>query len=111
MKVKKILSFTKNSYGRSSASAITAAHQVGEKPITAAVIESDLPKRLADSEVRRTGHGSGTKTPAEQIAAKPAELRLLFRGELEPARMQELQEQMPAAGLPIWNAKVLQQDL
>ena len=81
--------------------AFEAAFQVGEKPITAAVVESVLSKQLDDLEPTLTRHGYNVKTLAEQFSAKPAELRLLFRGQLEPARMQELQEQMLAAGLPI----------
>jgi hypothetical protein len=38
---------------------------------------------------------------AEQFNAKPAEIRSLFRGQLEPMRARELQEQMLMAGLPI----------
>jgi len=38
---------------------------------------------------------------AEQFSAKPAEIRQLFRGELNPARTQELSQRMQAAGLPI----------
>ena len=81
--------------------AFEAAFQVGEKPITAAIVESVLSKQLDDLEPTLTRHGYNVKTLAEQFSAKPAELRLLFRGQLEPARMQELQEQMLAAGLPI----------
>ncbi|WP_339383824.1 hypothetical protein [Fortiea sp. LEGE XX443] len=38
---------------------------------------------------------------AEQFNAKPAEIKLLFRGQLDPVRARELQEQMLAAGLPL----------
>ncbi|MEA5507737.1 hypothetical protein VB735_32545 [Halotia wernerae UHCC 0503] len=31
---------------------------------------------------------------AEQFNAKPAEIKLLFRGQLDPTRSRELQEQM-----------------
>lgn len=81
--------------------AFEAAYQVGEKPITAAIVESVLSKQLDDLEPTLTRHGYNIKSLAEQFSAKPAEIRSLFRGQLEPARMQELQEQMLAAGLPI----------
>lgn len=81
--------------------AFEAAYQVGEKPITTAIIESVLSKQLDDLEPTLTRHGYNIKTLAEQFSAKPAEIRSLFRGELEPARTRELQEQMLAAGLPI----------
>ena len=38
---------------------------------------------------------------AEQFGARPAEIRQLFRGDLNAARTQELSEQMRRAGLPI----------
>ena len=41
------------------------------------------------------------KSLSEQLNAKPSEIRCLFRGQLDPARTRELQEQMLAAGLPI----------
>lgn len=58
-------------------------------------------KQLDDLEPTLIRHGYNVKTLAEQFSAKPAELRLLFRGQLEPARIQELQEQILAAGWPI----------
>jgi hypothetical protein len=36
----------------------------------------------------------------EQFDAKPAEIRQLLRGELDPARTRELMDEMRAAGLP-----------
>jgi hypothetical protein len=37
---------------------------------------------------------------AEQFDAKPAEIRRLLRGDLDPARSRELMDEMRAAGLP-----------
>ncbi len=36
----------------------------------------------------------------EQFDAKPAEIRQLLRGDLDPRRSQELMDEMRAAGLP-----------
>jgi len=40
-------------------------------------------------------------TLSEQFNAKPAEIRRLLRGELDPARTRELADEMRAAGLPL----------
>ena len=81
--------------------AFEAAFQVGEKPITAAIVESVLSKQLDDLEPTLTRNGYTIKTLAEQFGAKPTELRALFRGQLETTRAKELQDQMLAAGLPL----------
>ena len=81
--------------------AFEAAYQAGEKPVSATVVESVLSKQLDDLEPMLTRNGYNVKTLAEQFGAKPTEIRALFRGQLEPTRMRELQDQMLAAGLPI----------
>lgn len=81
--------------------AFEAAYQAGEKPVSATVVESVLSKQLDDLEPTLTRNGYNVKTLAEQFGAKPTEIRALFRGQLEPTRMRELQDQMLAAGLPI----------
>jgi type II secretory pathway predicted ATPase ExeA len=81
--------------------AFEAAYQAGEKPVTATVVESVLSKQLDDLEPTLTRHGYNMKTLAEQFGGKPAEIRALFRGQLEASRMRELQDQMLAAGLPL----------
>jgi len=81
--------------------AYEAAFQAGEKPVSATVVESVLSKQLDDLEPTLTRHGYSVKSLAEQFGAKPTEIRALFRGQLEAARMRELQDQMLAAGLPL----------
>ena len=84
--------------------AFEAAYLFGEKSVTAAIVESVLSKQIDDLEPTLTRHGYSVSSLAEQFDAKPAEIKLLFRGHLDPARARELQEQMLAAGLPIWAA-------
>ena len=81
--------------------AFEAAYLCGEKPITTAIVESVLSKQIDDLEPTLTRHGYDAKDLAEQFNAKPAEIKSLFRGQLDPVRTRELQEQMLAAGLPI----------
>jgi hypothetical protein len=81
--------------------ALEAAYQIGEKPVTTAIVESVLSKQLDDLEPTLTRHGYDVRGKAYQFNAKPAEIKSLFRGQLDPVRARELQEQMLAAGLPI----------
>jgi N-acetyl-anhydromuramyl-L-alanine amidase AmpD len=74
---------------------------MGEKPVTAAVVESILSKQIDDMEPTLTRHGYNVKSLSEQFNAKSAEIRSLFQGQLDPTRTRELQEQMLAAGLPL----------
>jgi type II secretory pathway predicted ATPase ExeA len=81
--------------------ALEAAYQIGEKPVTTAIVESVVSKQLDDLEPTLTRHGYDVRGKAYQFNAKPAEIKSLFRGQLDPVRARELQEQMLAAGLPI----------
>jgi hypothetical protein len=74
---------------------------MGEKNVTNAVVESILSKRIDDLEPTLTRHGYNVKSLSEQFNSKPTEIRSLFRGQLDPTRTRELQEQMLDAGLPI----------
>lgn len=81
--------------------AFEAAYKVGGSPVDVEVVESVLSKQIDDLEPRLTRHGYSTKDLALQFNAKQAEIRSLFRGELDPTRAQDLQNQMLKAGLPI----------
>ena len=81
--------------------AMEAAYQVGEKPVTAAIAESVMSKQIDELEPKLTRNGYDVRGLAEQFHAKPAEIKLLFRGQLDPTRTKELTDQMLMAGLPI----------
>lgn len=81
--------------------AFEEAFRVGERPVTRPVVEGVLSRHLDDLEPRLTRHGYTVRALAEQFSAKPAEIRQLFCGELNPARTQELSQRMQAAGLPV----------
>lgn len=81
--------------------AFEEAYQMGEKPVTAAIVESILSKQIDDLEPTLTRHGYNVKSLAEQFNTKPTEIRALFQGQLDAVRAQDLREQMLAAGLPI----------
>ena len=69
-------------------------------PIDAGVIGAVLSRQLDDLEPQLTRNGYDVRSLVEQFDAKPAEIRQLLRGDLDPARSQELLDQMRAAGLP-----------
>jgi hypothetical protein len=81
--------------------ALEAAYRVAVKPVTTVIVESVLSKQIDDLEPTLTRHGYDVRGLAEQFNAKPAEIKSLFRGQLDPTRARELQEQMLAAGLPL----------
>jgi hypothetical protein len=78
-----------------------AGFEAGVKPIDKAIVETVLSRRADDLEPQLTRHGYDLKSLAELFDAKPAEIRQLFRGGLDPARSTELMEEMRAAGLPL----------
>jgi type II secretory pathway predicted ATPase ExeA len=80
--------------------AFEAGFEVGAKPIDETVVEAVLSLRIDDLEPRLTRSGYDVRSLAEQFDAKPAEIRRLLRGDLDPARSRELMDEMRAAGLP-----------
>jgi hypothetical protein len=80
--------------------AFEAGFEVGAKPVDETVVEAVLSLRIDDLEPRLTRSGYDVRGLVEQFDAKPAEIRRLLRGDLEPARSRELLDEMRAAGLP-----------
>jgi type II secretory pathway predicted ATPase ExeA len=81
--------------------AMEAAYQAGEKPVTGVIVESVLSKQIDELEPKLTRHGYDVQGLALQFHAKPAEIKLFFRGQLDASRTKELTDQMLMAGLPI----------
>jgi hypothetical protein len=77
-----------------------AGFETGVKPLDAAIVESVLSRQINDLEPRLTRNGYDIRSLAEQFEAKPAEIRQLLRGALDPERTRELLDEMRAAGLP-----------
>jgi type II secretory pathway predicted ATPase ExeA len=80
--------------------AFEAGFEVGAKPVDAGVVEAVLSRQIDDLEPRLTRNGYDVRSLVDQFDAKPAEIRQLLRGDLGPARSQELMDEMRAAGLP-----------
>ena len=81
--------------------AFEAGFEIGARPIDASVVEAILSRQFDDLEPRLIRNGYDARSLIEQFDAKPAEIRQLLRGDLDPARSRELMDQMRAAGLPI----------
>ncbi len=81
--------------------ALEAGYLTGEQPISASLVESVLSKQLNDLEPTLTRHGYRMKDLVAQFDVKPAEVRALFSGQLEPNRATEIQNRLLAAGLPL----------
>jgi type II secretory pathway predicted ATPase ExeA len=80
--------------------AFEAGFEIGARPIDVTVVEAILSRQLNDLEPRLTRNGYDVRSLVEQFDAKPAEIRQLLRGELDPGRTRELLDKMRAAGLP-----------
>jgi type II secretory pathway predicted ATPase ExeA len=81
--------------------AFEAGFEIGARPIDTSVVEAVLSRQFDDLEPRLIRNGYDARSLVEQFDAKPAEIRQLLRGDLDPARSRELMDQMRAAGLPI----------
>ena len=81
--------------------ALEEGWRVGEKPVTAQLIETLLSPQLDELEPRLRRHGYDIPDLAELINARQSEIRSLLRGELEPVRSHEITAKLMATGLPI----------
>jgi len=80
--------------------AFEAGFELGTKPIDASIVGAILSRQINDLEPQLTRNGYDLGSLVEQFDAKPAEIRQLLRGDLDPRRSQELMDEMRAAGLP-----------
>ena len=80
---------------------IEAGFEAGAKTVDASIVETVLSRRIDDLEPQLIRHGYDVKALCEQFDAKPAEIRQLLHGGLNPQRSAELIDEMRAAGLPL----------
>ena len=81
--------------------ALEEGYKVGQKPVSAELIDTVIAKDIDDLEPRLTRQGYHMKALAELLRAKPAEIRLFLRGQLATGRTQELHSGLLAAGIPL----------
>jgi hypothetical protein len=81
--------------------AFKAGFEAAMKPTDASIVESVLSRWIDDLEPQLIRHGYDIKALCEQFDAKPAEIRQLLHGGLNPQCSGELIDEMCAAGLPV----------
>ena len=77
------------------------AYQVGQKPVTAEMIEGVLAQDINGLESTLTRSGYGLKVVAELVNVRPTEIRSFLQGRLSASRAQELRDEMLAVGIPL----------
>jgi type II secretory pathway predicted ATPase ExeA len=80
--------------------AFEQAYQVGEKPVTAEVIDSVMALGLNDLEPKLARHGYNVKALALELNVRQTEIRSFLHGQLPPGRTEELHKQLLAKGIP-----------
>jgi type II secretory pathway predicted ATPase ExeA len=75
------------------------AYKVGQKPVSAEMIDTVLAKDINGLEPKLTREGYNVKVWAEILNAKPREIKAFLHGQLAPGRTQELQSELLAAGI------------
>jgi type II secretory pathway predicted ATPase ExeA len=80
--------------------AFEQAHEIAEKPVSAALVDSVLAPGLDDLEPRLARHGYNARILAHELDIRQAEVRAFLRGTLAPARTEEIHKQLLAKGLP-----------
>ncbi len=78
----------------------TQAHGIGEKPVSAVLVDSALVPGLDDLESRRARHGYNARILAHELNIRQAEVRAFLRGTLPPGRTEEIHKQLLAKGIP-----------
>lgn len=81
--------------------ALDEGFRVGERPVSAPLVEAILSPQLDELEPRWRRYGYDVRAVAELDSARTADIQALFRGELEAARTREITNHLRAAGLPI----------
>jgi hypothetical protein len=81
--------------------ALEAAYKIGQKPVSAEMIDSVLAQDINGLESTLTRHGYSFKVVADLVNVRPTEIRSFLQGRLSASRAQELREEMLAAGIPL----------
>ena len=81
--------------------AVEEAFTIAAKPVTADIVASVIAKDIDELEPKLTRLGYNAKTLARILNVRPAVLKSFFQGQLPSGRVQELQNEMLAAGIPI----------
>jgi type II secretory pathway predicted ATPase ExeA len=81
--------------------ALEEAYRAGQRPVTPDLIESVLAKGLNDAEPTLARYGYTARAVADLLHVRPAEVQAFLRGQLPAGRVQELQHELRAVGIPL----------
>lgn len=76
------------------------AHEIGEKPVSAALVDSALAPGLDDLEPRLARHGYSAMILAYELNIRQAEVRSFLHGAMPSGRTEEIHKQLWATGIP-----------
>ena len=81
--------------------ALEEAFHTGGEPVDVEILQTTLSRRMDDLEPMLIRNGYSDKVIAEQLHLRKAEVHRFLQNSLEPARQQEIIEQLRDVGLPI----------
>ena len=81
--------------------AVEEAFTIGANQVTAEIVESVIAKDIDELESRLTRLGYNAKSLSHILNVRPTVLKSFFQGQLPAGRVQELQNEMLAAGIPV----------
>ena len=81
--------------------AVDEAFKIGVKPVSQEITESIISKAINDLESRLTRYGYNVKVLSDTLNVKPSVIKSLYKKQLPPAKIQELQNEMLSVGIPV----------
>jgi hypothetical protein len=77
------------------------AYRLGEKPVTAEMVEATFAPDINALEPLLIRHGYNARVLAELLNVRPVEIRALLHGQLPEERAEELRQQILKTGIPL----------
>jgi type II secretory pathway predicted ATPase ExeA len=81
--------------------ALEQAHRLGEKPVTAEIVEAVMAPDINALEPMLIRHGYTARALTELLNVRPAEVRALLHGQLPEERADELKQQLLMTVIPL----------
>jgi len=81
--------------------ALEQAYRLGEKPVTAQIVEATMAPDIDALEPTFIRHGYTARVLTELLNVRPGEVRALLQGQLPEERADELKQQLLRTGIPL----------
>ncbi len=81
--------------------ALEQAYRLGEKPVSAEIVEATMAPDLNALEPMLIRHGYTSRALSEFLNVRPGEVRALLLGQLPEERAEELKQQLLRTGIPL----------